>query len=116
MNSQHSKYLKHKDKVRYRSEFDYYSLDMVLLEIGHWKPLNKITVMTDDSSEDYLNHLRKEKISGLEFAIGTIYRDVVDACLNEDFDKPENVDGDSNSFISVALNFAKIVVKHLAKC
>ncbi len=89
---------------------------MVLLEIGHWKPLNKITVMTDDSSEDYLNYLRDKKIPELGFTMGTIYRDVVDACLKGDFGKPENVDEGSNSSISVALGFAKTVVKQLAKC
>jgi len=72
--------------------------------------------MTDGSSEDYLNHLRKEKIPGLGFTMGTIYQDVVNACLIGDFGKPENVDEGSNFFISVALGFAKIVVKQLAKC
>ncbi len=116
MDSQHPEYLKRKGKVRYRPEFDYYSLGMVLLEIGHWKPLNKITAMTDGSPEDYLDHLRDEKVPGLGFTMGTIYQDVVKACLKGDFGKPENVDGGSNSSISVALGFAKTVVEQLAKC
>lgn len=116
MDSQHPEYLKNKGRVRYRPEFDYYSLGMVLLEIGHWKPLNKITAMTDGSPEDYLNHLRKEKVPGLGFTMGNIYRDVVGACLNGDFGKHENVDGGSNFSISVALGFAKTVVEQLAKC
>lgn len=40
-----------------------------------------------------------------------IYRDVINAYLSEDSDKPENVDKDSNLFTSVTLRFARIVVE-----
>ena len=116
MDSQHPEYLKHKGRLRYRPEFDYYSLGMVLLEIGHWKPLNKIIAKIPGSPEDLLNHLRRKQVPGLGFTMGTTYRDVVDACLSGDFGKPEYVDEDSNSSTSVALRFAKTVVEQLAKC
>lgn len=116
MDSQHPGYLKHKGKVRYRPEFDYYSLGMVLLEIGYWKPLNKIIAKTPGSPEDLLSHLRRKQVPGLGFTMGTTYRDVVDACLGGDFAKPESVDEGSDSFTGVILGFAKTVVDQLAKC
>lgn len=38
---QHPEYLTHFQ--RYRDEFDYYNLDLVLLEIELWEPLSAIT-------------------------------------------------------------------------
>jgi serine/threonine protein kinase len=116
MDSQHPEYLKHKGRLRYRPEFDYYSLGMVLLEIGYWKPLNKIIANIPGSPEDLLDHLRRKQVPGLGFTMGTTYRDVVDACLSGDFGKAEYVDEDSNSSTSVTLHFAKTVVEQLAKC
>lgn len=116
MDSQHPEYLKHKGRLRYRPEFDYYSLGIVLLEIGHWRPLNKIIAKIPGSPEEVLNHLRRKQVPELGFTMGTIYRDVVDACLSGDSGKPENVDEDSNSSTSVTLRFARTVVEQLAKC
>ena len=114
--SQHPEYLKHKGKVRYRPEFDYFSLGMVLLEIGHWKPLDKIITITHGSPEDLLNHLRQEKVPGLGFAMGTIYRDVVDTCLKGDFGNFDDTGGRFDSATSITLGFAQTVVEQLAKC
>lgn len=116
MDSQHPDYLKHKGKVRYRAEFDYYSLGMVLLEIGHWKPLNKMKAKIPGSPEEILSHLRRIDVPALAFPMGTTYRDVVDACLSGDFGNPENGDESSNSSTSVTLDFANTVVEQLAQC
>ena len=113
MDSQHPEYLKHKGKLRYRPEFDYFSLGMVLLEIGHWKPLNKIIAKISGSPGEVLDHLRQKQVPELGFTMGTIYRDVVDACLSGELGKS---DGDSDTFTSVTLQFAKTVVEQLAKC
>ena len=116
MESQHPEYLKHKGKVRYRPQFDYYSLGMVLLEIGHWKPLNQITAKIIGSPEDVLSRLREKHVPELGFTMGATYRDVVDACLSGDFGKPDIVDEDSNFSVGVTLGFAETVVEQLAKC
>ena len=116
MESQHPEYLKYKGKVRYRPQFDYYSLGMVLLEIGHWKPLNQITAKILGSPEDVLSRLREKQVPELGFTMGATYRDVVDACLSGDFGKPDIVDEDSNFSIGVTLGFAETVVEQLAKC
>ena len=100
MDSQHPQYLKQKGRLRYRPEFDYYSLGMVLLEIGHWRPLNKIIAKTPGSPEELINDLRQKQVPGLGFTMGTIYRDVVDACLSGDLGKPESVDEGSHPRVS----------------
>ncbi|KAI4694764.1 hypothetical protein J4E81_006364 [Alternaria sp. BMP 2799] len=41
LNYHHPDYLQ--NKSRYRQEYDYYSMGMMLLEIGHWAPLVKLT-------------------------------------------------------------------------
>ena len=116
MDSLYSEYLKNKGKLRYRPEFDYYSLGIVLLEIGYWKPLSKITANIPGSPEDILNYLRRDKVPGLGFIMGIIYRDVVNACLSGNFGKADHVDEDSSSSASVTLRFAKTVVEQLKKC
>ncbi|KAL2811840.1 hypothetical protein BJX63DRAFT_397924 [Aspergillus granulosus] len=45
---QHPRYIK--ESFGYRHEFDYYSLGIILMEIGFWKPLNQLV-----SSPKYLN-------------------------------------------------------------
>ena len=116
MDSQHPEYLKHEGRLRYRPEFDYYSLGMVLLEIGHWKPLNKIIAKIPGNPEDLLNHLRRKQVPELGFTMGITYRNVVDACLSGDFGKPRHVDESSNSSTNVILRFATTVVEQLEKC
>ena len=114
--SQHPDYLKHKGRLRYRPEFDYYSLGMVLLEIGLWKPLNKIIAKIPGAPEDLLNHLRRKQVPELGFTMGITYRNVVNACLSGDFGKAEHADEESNSFTNVTLRFAETVVERLEKC
>lgn len=116
MDSQHPEYLKHEGRVRYRPEFDYYSLGMVLLEIGYWKPLDKILAKISGSPEDVLRQLRARQVPDLGFTMGIIYRDAVDACLSGDFGSREIVDEGSNSSVSVTLSFARSVVEQLARC
>ena len=112
---QHPEYIKPESRVRYRPEFDYYSLGMVLLEIGHWKPLSKIIAKIPGSPEDVLSHLRRKQVPELAYAMGTTYWDVVDACLSGDFGKPEIVDEGSNSSTNVTMGFAKTVLEQLGK-
>ena len=79
MKDQHKKYhhplyLEHQ---RLTPEFDYYSLGLVLLEIGLWKLLDDMTVGYKYwSSEELKQTLR------LKSTMGTSYREAVDSCLN----------------------------------
>jgi serine/threonine protein kinase len=103
---QHPEYLKGRGMIRYRDEFDYYSLGLVLFEIGLWKSLNTIT-KSDGSPEDMLARLKSQHIERLGENMGAIYRDVVLACLNGGF-------GESGE--ACMGNFARLVIKPLENC
>ncbi|KAL9041395.1 MAG: hypothetical protein Q9214_004126 [Letrouitia sp. 1 TL-2023] len=116
MDSQHPEYLRNEGKVRYRPEFDYYSLGMVLLEIGSWKPLDKITTNISGSPEDMLQTLRTKHVPSLAVTMGVIYRDAVDACLSGNLSSYETVEEECESPTGVTVSFARSVVKQLGKC
>lgn len=104
MEFQHPEYLR-EDRVRYRPEFDYYSLGMVLLEIGCWKPLEKMTEEISSAPEVMLAKLLRSRLPRLGQYMGEIFRDVVEACLTW------NTDGDTD-----VNKFSERVVKPLARC
>ncbi|KAI4215894.1 MAG: hypothetical protein LQ351_001882 [Letrouitia transgressa] len=116
MDSQHPEYLRNEGRVRYRPEFDYYSLGMVLLEIGLWKPLNKIVANISGSPEDMIQTLRTKHVPELAVNMGVIYCDAVDACLSGNFSSYEIVEEGRESPTGVTVSFARSVVKQLGKC
>ena len=81
-NYRHPEYAKNPHEVRYQAKFDYYSLGLVLLEIGLWKSLSRITkgkeTLTQEELLDYIIH---EQVPQLDFFVGTSYREVVTRCL-----------------------------------
>jgi serine/threonine protein kinase len=103
MEYQHPEY--RRSRIRYRPEFDYYSLGMVLLEIGLWKPLYKVTEEISGSPEDMLAELLESRLPRLGQYIGLIFRDVVEACLTWDIQGAVGID-----------SFARRVVEPLARC
>lgn len=113
MDFQHPEYLKGNSRIRYRPEFDYYSLGLVLLEIGHWKPLDKMIEKIPGSPEDVRIELQKVRVPQLGQYMGVIYRRVVQACLSGEFGGSGNVEKEPETRID---NFARTVVEPLAKC
>jgi serine/threonine protein kinase len=103
MDFQHPEYRSR--PIRYRPEFDYYSLGMVLLEIGCWKPLSKMTEKMRGSPEDVLAELLRSRLPRLGQYMGMIFRDVVEACLT--WSTQDAVDINS---------FGRRVVERLANC
>jgi len=70
-------------QVWYRPEFDYYSLGLVLLEIGLWTTLEGL-VKGDafSSNEGMLEVLRSKRVPLLGHYMGSDYQEAVIACLN----------------------------------
>ena len=68
---------------RFRQEFDYYSIGIVLMEIAFWKPLKLIIDSTGimDSPEKILDELLKECVPLVQVRMGDIYEAVVKYCL-----------------------------------
>ena len=70
--------------VRYRQEFDYYSVGMVLVEIALWKPLSSMTGDKVGSPEDMLKEIQRKYVPLVTIHMGDVYCDAVKYCLNLD--------------------------------
>jgi serine/threonine protein kinase len=108
---QHPDYRLGGAKVRFRQEFDYYSVGVVLLELGLWKPLSKITREKKTLSGHQIRDFLLQEVPALGSYMGRGYRDAVESCLNGSLsaDKSENAD-------SVGLAFERKVVEPLLQC
>ncbi|KAF4339483.1 hypothetical protein FBEOM_6604 [Fusarium beomiforme] len=72
---------------RYTMNHDLYSLGVVLLELGLWRPLTSMGLKDPKTvSGSVKEHLKKLAMSGLPVVMGTKYRDVVLFCLDIDGD------------------------------
>lgn len=67
--------------VRFRQEFDYYSVGMVLMEIAIWKPLNSMTSKIEGSPEEMLSKLREKYVPLVRISMGDVYGAAVQYCL-----------------------------------
>ena len=115
---QHPEYLKHPQ--RYRPEFDYYSLGLVLLEVGLWAPLSAVTKdWRGFSPEEVREKLLTDVVPSLCRTIGHRYFSVVDACLRDGFVagaaghlSQESQEGR----LARQIRFDEVVIGQLAKC
>ena len=115
IDSQHPEYLQNKGRIRYRPEFDYYSLGILLLEIAYWKTIDNITTRKPGSSKDVLNDLREKVVPEVGIRMGLTYQNVVDACLSADFGVAGSDEANADGFSSVISSFAERVVKQLGR-
>jgi hypothetical protein len=82
----HPDYLAH--KKRYREEFEYYSVGILLLEIGFWRTLSKITEdyhFQSISDEQFRQKLIATRIQQLGVIMGTRYMEATRTCLEGHF-------------------------------
>jgi serine/threonine protein kinase len=96
-------------KLRYRAEFDIYSLGLVLLEIGLWRTLAMLRGKCKTDSE-FRARLVSEYCDRLPPKMGEIYWDVVRRCLSNDFGL-----GAGDGF-DLKMAFESLVVSQLDKC
>lgn len=87
---QHPSYLGDNDSHRapYRTAFDYYSLGLVLLEIGYWKPLRKLLRQQPKEGPELTRlekaeHLRRRRVPGLAAYMGDAYAAAVAVCIDD---------------------------------
>lgn len=80
---QHPQYLK--GSKRFCQEFDYYSVGLVLLELGLWSPLEVITKGIRGSPTEMLDALFAKEVPKLKTYMGSAYEDAVVTCLKGDF-------------------------------
>lgn len=100
---------------RFITDFDYYSLGIVLLEIGLWKPLHSMTHGWKYASpEDFRRDLLTKRVSLLAHAIGSGYREAVETCLQS---LPTVSHTGEPSSISVpTFNTGHEILTRLSKC
>ncbi|KAF3915108.1 hypothetical protein ABW20_dc0100546 [Dactylellina cionopaga] len=97
---------------RHRVEHDYYSLGLVLLEIGHWRALK--TMMREDKNrgldEERERILNKYVKVELDQKMGCVYRSVVEDCLSMHIlDEP-------GSELASVIKFEDDILKRLESC
>ena len=98
---QHPEYLRGPN--RFRQEYEYYSVGLVLLELGFWLPLEKITKRIGGSPAKMIETLLTRHVPILKTYMGTAYEDAVATCLAGAF-------GDTSNPIAVREAFEQKVL------
>ena len=79
---QHPEYLRNGDlHPRFKKQYDYYSIGIVLLEIGLWQPLVDKFKDKGGSPAEFRNMLVQKYVPDLRRTIGKRYRNAVRECL-----------------------------------
>lgn len=124
LDCQHPEYLT--NRQRFRPEFDYYSLGLLLLEVGTWMPLSDMIskLKNFDPSRHHANRLQqaihqailKEWVPILGQYMGTTYCNVVRTCLAGKFGASIGGIDSGGVELFVGANFAKLVIEPLETC
>ena len=109
---------------RFRRDYDYFSLGLVLLEIGLWKSLAKIIEsLRIQSPQDLGPVLLEHRVPLLEHSMGGNYRQAVEICLQGLEEKSmasvQNTDGMINSEAHrdlLLLKFQRSVAEPILSC
>ncbi|KAG8528202.1 uncharacterized protein KY384_007119 [Bacidia gigantensis] len=113
---QHPAYLS-RPQNRYRKEYDYYSLGLVLLEIGLWERLSS---MIDEwkgiAPGGVRERLIKEKVPKLGRAMGWRYQRAVERCLKGDVEVVEEGEEEERGTRGGKGTFEEVVVRRLGDC
>lgn len=111
---QHPEYLR--GGVRYQQLFDYYSLGLVLLEIGLWKTLKSLehNYSAQQDHESFHAYLLEDAVRRLPQIMGSQYQQVVRRCLEGRFQVPAELEGDE-AFVTHRSAFVELVVEQLSR-
>jgi len=112
------------DVKRFRQEYDYYSLGLVLLEIGFWNTIEKWKKEWTETSKRTiatreLHHkLLESRVPFLAQIMGSNYKNAVVACLTGEFaidDSGEHAHDDDVRRKMLRLGFENLVVERLGR-
>lgn len=110
----HPDYLEN-DK-RFEPWFDYYSLGLILFEIGMWRSLSKLT-SEGGSPRKMVKMLMADHLSSLRLKAGCVYAECVRSCLDGSLESPSSGDGITESTekrgVAIRVNFTLSVVSKL---
>jgi serine/threonine protein kinase len=111
----HPEYLK--VSARYRPEFDYYSLGLVLLEIGYWKTVKDIIKSfsnPDNSPQNLRNWILQTYVKDLHMVMGSVYQAAVRKCLT--FRSGQDLETDGVVPLNVQEEFRTDVLEKIQLC
>ncbi|KAF8245034.1 hypothetical protein K440DRAFT_556862, partial [Wilcoxina mikolae CBS 423.85] len=98
-------------QVRFQISYDYYSIGLVLLEVGFWKPLSSFRNRhPKETDENFRDNLIRKYVPKLGPKMGSICRDAVASCLRGIFQANEEgclVDGQDDFYWSVVTELGK---------
>lgn len=93
---------------RYREEFDYYSIGILMLEIGHWETLSKMTANSRRfrglTQTQFREALLRHRVPQLAINMGTRYMQATQKCLDGGFTDRQDGDSWHNSFKNLVMN------------
>ena len=98
----------------FSSKYDYYSLGVVLLEIGLWKCLQSMKVPDGLSPAAFRSHILTVMVPRLGQSMGATYRDVVSVCLGTKFDQNDSIDDEVERKVANQLLFEQEVLLKLS--
>ena len=105
-------------RSRFRAEYDYYSLGLILLEIGLWKPLDEIFERLKRLyQEDVVTSPQTEQICQscvplLRLNMGSCYQNIVATCLRGTFGV-SNGQSEEQQHFQVQKQFRTLIVEQL---
>ena len=112
-------------RLKYRVEYDYYSLGLVLLEIGLWKSLGEIfkeldklykhTYQSDGYPKSQLDRIIQNCVPRLRHSMGTRYENIVITYSRGSFEVPEDLD-ERSQHSKLYRKFSSLVVERLEEC
>lgn len=98
----------------YKPEYDYYSLGILLMEIGFWTPLKEIAGIRDTYGDEHDRKLQ-ERVPRLKQHMGRAYCKAVTACLSDDFGS-SCASNDPEHDKKIFTSFESRVLHHLSGC
>ena len=102
---------------KYRHEFDYYSLGIVLLEVGLWSPLSNFTKEFEKAdSEKFADAIRNSCCLALNSFIGSIYQRVVIDLLAAFHESKDRAEGDEQAPLGKLIEFQTRILEQLGQC
>ncbi len=111
----HPEYMKEFEGIRYKAEFDCYSLGLVLLEVGMWRTLSSMTKgKALLRPEELSNYIMLRYIPQLDFYVGQTYRKLVERCLKGEIESVIPGGGVGIASDSASYDFLQTVEEQLA--
>jgi serine/threonine protein kinase len=103
-------------RTGYKRQYDYYSVGVVLLEVGLWTPISKIWSAHNgiDDTQAFRRTLLEAYVPELGERMGSVYRDAVALCLEAQ--ALEDLKEDTTNQSPAQRSFKSGVVDMLAKC